>query len=83
MLALYEILGTRGHVVTQVVEAKFVVGPESNVCIVGRTSLRGVGLMLVNAVHTETMEHIERSHPLGVTLCEIIVHRYDVYAIPC
>ena len=39
--------------------------------------------MLVNAVYTETMEHIERSHPLGVTLCEIIVHRYDVYAIPC
>ena len=27
------------------------------------------------------MEHIERSHPLGVTLGEIVVHGYDMYTI--
>ena len=29
------------------------------------------------------MEHIERTHPLGVTLGQIVVHRDDVYTIAC
>ena len=29
------------------------------------------------------MEHIERSHPLRVTLSQIVVHGYYVYTITC
>ena len=37
--------------------------------------------MLVNAVYGESVEHIERSHPLGVTLGQIVVDGYHVDAI--
>ena len=37
--------------------------------------------MLVDAVYTETVEHIERAHPFGVTLGQIVVDRHHVNTI--
>jgi hypothetical protein len=37
--------------------------------------------VLVDAVYTEAMEHIEGTHPLRVTLGEVIIHRHDVDTI--
>ena len=39
--------------------------------------------MLVDAVDAQSVEHVERSHPLGVTLGQIVVDRYHVDAISC
>ena len=37
--------------------------------------------MLVDAVYAQAVEHVERSHPLGVTLGQVVVHGYDVYTV--
>ena len=37
--------------------------------------------MLVNAVHGESVEHIEGTHPLGVTLSQIVVDGHHVNTI--
>ena len=39
--------------------------------------------MLVDTVNGESVEHIERSHPLGVALGQIVVDGDHVYAVAC
>ena len=78
--ALHEVEGAGGHVVAQVVEAEFVVGAEGDVGQVGLPSFLGVGAVLVDAVHAEAVEHVEGSHPFGVALGEVVVHRDHVHA---
>ena len=39
--------------------------------------------MLVDAVYRKTVKHVERSHPLRVTLGKVVVYSNDVYAIAC
>ena len=81
MGALHEVFGTDGHIVAQVVEAKFIVRTKGNVGTIGTTTSFAVGPMLVDAVYTETVEHIERAHPFGVTLGQVVVDRHHVNTI--
>ena len=37
--------------------------------------------MLVDTVDAQTMEHIERAHPLGVTLGQVVVDGHHVNTI--
>ena len=79
MLALYKVGGTHGHVVTKVVKTKFVVSTKSNVAIVCTTASFTVGLVLVDAVHAQPMELIERSHPFRVTFGEVVIDSHHVH----
>ena len=81
VLALHEVFRTDGHVVAQVIETEFVVGTEGDVGQVGTAAGIGVGLVFVDAVHAQAMEHVERSHPLGVTLGQVVVHCHYMYAV--
>ena len=81
MFTLHHVIGGHGHVVAQIVEAEFVVRSEGYVAVVGRAALGSVGLMLVYAVNCGAVEHIERSHPFGVTLGEVVVDGHHVYAL--
>ncbi len=81
VLALHEVLGRRGHVVAQVVEAVFVVRAEGDVGHVGASAGVGVGLRVVDAGHRQTVELIHRAHPLGVALGQVVVDRHQVHAL--
>ena len=83
MLALYQVARVGGHIITQVVETKLIVGTEGDVCHICLAALVGVRTMLVDTIYRETVEHIERSHPLRVTLSQVVVHGYYVYTITC
>ena len=83
MLALYKVLGLHGHVVAQVVETEFVVGSEGDVGIICRTAFSAVGAVLVDAVHTQAVELVERSHPFRVTFGQIVVDSHHMYATAC
>ena len=77
-------VGWRGsHVVAQVVETELVVGTKGDVSLISTATRLAVGLVLVDAVDAESMEHVERSHPLGVTLGQIVVDGDDVDAVAC
>ncbi len=81
VLPLHEVRHPRGHVVTQVVEAELVVRTEGDVAVIGALALVGIGLVLVDAVHAEAVELVQRAHPLGVTLTQVIVHGDHVHAL--
>ena len=69
------------HIVAQVVEAEFVVGTERDVCQICLAACVGVRLVTVDAIYAQTVEHIKRTHPFGVTFCQIVVHCYHVHAV--
>ena len=81
MLALHEVGRRDSHVVAKVVEAEFIVRTECDVCHVSLAALWRVRTVLVNTVDRETIEHIERAHPLRVALCEVVVDGYDMNAV--
>ena len=83
MLALHQLLWTHGHVVAEVVKPKLVVRPKRHVAFVRLTSRLAVGLVLVDAVDGESVEFIERAHPLGVATGEVVVHRHHVHPASC
>ena len=81
MLALYQVFGADSHVVTQVVETEFVVRTERDVCQVCLTACVGVRLMTVDTIYAQSVEHIKRSHPFGVTFGEVIIHGNHVHTV--
>ena len=83
MLALYEVLHARGHVVTEIVETEFIVRTESHIALIRPSASVAVRLMLVNAIHGKSMEHVQRSHPLGVSFGEVVVHGHHVDTLSC
>ena len=80
---LYKVAWLCSHVVAQVVETELVVCTECNVGQICLAALVRVGTVLVNAVNAQTVEHVERPHPLRVTLCKVVVHCNHVYTVAC
>ena len=83
MLALYKIFRADSHIITQVVETKFVIGTECDICHVSTATCFRIRLMLIDTVYTQAMEHIERAHPFRVTLSQIVIDCNHVYTITC
>ena len=83
MLALYQIFRVNRHVIPQIVETEFIIRSESNICLISLPSLRGIRLRLVNTINRQPVEHVKRSHPLGVTFCQVIIDRNHVYPPTC
>ncbi len=73
VFALHHVVRAHCHVVAQVVEAEFVVGAEGDVAVICGAALVGVGLVLVDAVDSRAVEHVERAHPFAVALGEVVV----------
>ena len=71
--ALHQLFGVAAHVVAQVVKAELVVGAVGDVAVVGGFALGAVGLVLVDAVDRQAVELKEHTHPLGVTLGQVVV----------
>ncbi len=81
MTSLNAILQTVDHVVAQVVETEFVVGPVRDVALVDGSPFGGPGLGGVEAADGQAEELEHRAHPLGVTPRQIVVHRDQVSAL--
>ena len=77
---LHHVLRVTRHVVTQVVEAELVVGTVGDVGVVCGAAFCRVRLVLVDAVDSQTEEVVQRSHPLRVTLCQVIVDGHHMHA---
>ena len=81
MRTLHKVVGCGSHIVAQIVEAKLVVSTESDVCFIRLATLQSVRLVLIDAIHRQAVEHIQRTHPLGVALCEVVVDGHHVNTI--
>ena len=81
MSALNEVERANRHVITQIIEAELVVRTESDITGISLAAVVRVGFVLVDTIDTQAMEHIERSHPFGVTAREVIVHGHDMHTL--
>ena len=81
MSALHEVERANRHVITQIIEAELIVRTESDVTGISLAAVVRVGFVLVDTIDTQAMEHIERSHPFGVTAREVIVHGHDMHTL--
>ena len=81
MSALYEIERRDCHVITQVVKTELVVRTEGNIAGIGFTTLVGVRAVLVDTIHRQAEEHINRSVPFAITFRQIIVDGHYVYTL--
>ena len=79
--ALHQLLLVNCHVVTQVIEAQFVVGAVGNIGIIGHTALGGghAGNHQADG-QTHVAEHL--AHPLALVLCQIVVDGDNVDTRP-
>ncbi len=77
--ALEAVAHLHRHVVAQVIEAEFVVGPIGDVCGVGRL-LFGVRHLGQDHPHRQAEELVDLPHPLRVAAREVVVDRDDVHA---
>ena len=78
---LHQVFGRVRHVVAQIVETELVVCTKRNVGHVCLAAFGRVGAMLVDAIYRQTVKLVERTHPLGVALGKVIVHRNNVYTV--
>ena len=83
MLALHQVAHRHRHVVAEVVETELVVCTECDVACICLAARLAVRLVLVDAVYRETMEHVERSHPLRVSLREVVVDCDYMHSLAC
>ena len=81
MCALHKVLGRGCHIITQVVETKLVVRTESDVGIICCTAFGRIGLCLIDTCHRQAVEHVERTHPLRVTLGKVVVDGYHMHSV--
>src|SRR5699024_9893929 len=70
--SLYKLFLVDYHVVTKVIKSQLVIGHIGDVASVSRTSLLRLHIVQYHA-HGKTQEFMNLTHPLGVTLCQIVV----------
>ena len=76
-LSLYELLFVDHHVVTQVIETKFVVGDVGDIACVLLAAL--IVLHIVqNDTDGQTEESVDFAHPLSISVCQVIVDGNNV-----
>ena len=80
-VALDLILLREGHVIAEVVEAKFVIGAVGDVGEVGRPLFRPI-LARTHDAHGQAQRLVHRGHPGRIPLREVVVYGHDVNAAP-
>ena len=79
VFSLHQFVRVSCHIVTQVVETEFVVGAVGDVGVVGGASGVAVGLVLVDAIHLQSVELEEHPHPFRVAFGKVVVHGHQVH----
>ena len=76
-LTLYKLLLINNHVVTQVIKAQLIIGDIGNITSICCTSLLRLHV-IQNHANSQAKKLMNLTHPLGITLCQIIVNCYNV-----
>src|SRR6187399_1569219 len=80
VFTLHHLFRGMDHVITEVVEAEFVIGTIGNIGQVRFATGFAVGFMLVDTVHRKTQPFEDGAIPFGVTTGEVVVDRHDMNA---
>jgi hypothetical protein len=62
------------HIITEVIESKFVIGAIGNIGIIGFSALFAVGLVFINTIYGEAQPFKNGSVPLTVAAGQVIIY---------
>ncbi len=65
------------HVITQIIKSQLIIGNISNITLVCRLSLLG-GHVVQNDTNLQSQEFVYLTHPLRITLCQIVIDGNDM-----
>ncbi len=68
------------HIVPQIIKSQFVVGGIGDIAVIRLSSLIVVHIV-ENHAHGQAQKLMNLSHPLRITLCQIVIHRNDMHAL--
>ncbi len=80
MTTLYTPIGTRDHIVAQIIKAKFRIRAIGNIGLIG-WDLFGRAHAVLNKANLHPHELIDATHPLRVACGQVIVYRNNVHVI--
>ena len=80
MASLYTLFRIHYHIVTQIVEAHFVICTESDIGVIGFFSFL-VCFFVDNQTDFKAHKSVKFAHPFGVTLCKVVVDRNNVNSV--
>ncbi len=76
-LSLYQLLFINNHVITEIIKSKLIIRSIGNITVIGFSSL-----IIVHAVqdttHCQPKKLMDLSHPLRITLRQIVIDRNDM-----
>ena len=78
--SLHLLLFIKHHVVSQIIEAHFVVGAVGDIAVVCLLALR-VCFFVNDKACAETEKTVKLAHPFAVALCKVIVYGNDMHAL--
>ena len=76
--ALNHLVNIYYHIVTQIVEAKFIIGTVGNICHVSSATFMGIHIVN-NQANGQAQSFIDSAHIFAVAFCQVIVYGYNVY----
>ena len=80
--ALYQLFLVNDHVISQIIKSEFVICYVSNVAVISSTTFFFVHTVQYYA-NCQSQKFMYLSHPLWVTLCQIVIDRNDMYTFSC
>ena len=81
MSALYLVFLINNHIITKIIKTEFIVGTVGYIGIVSG-SLILVGHSVNYKTYRKPHKAVKLSHPFGISLCKVIVYRYNMNALP-
>ena len=78
--SLYQLFFINYHVVTQIIKSQLIISHIGDVTGISRPSFIIFHTVEHNA-HGQSQEFMNPSHPLGITVRQVVVDRYNIYAL--
>src|SRR5699024_11774643 len=79
-ISLYQLFFIDYHIVTKVIESQLIIGYISDIA-----GILGSSLVILHRVqhhaYSKSQKLMNLSHPLSVTVCQVIVDGYNVYTL--
>ena len=78
---LHQFFRVAAHIVAQVIETELVVRSVGNIAVIGVLALVAVWFVFVDTIDGQAVELEKHTHPLGVALSQVVVHRDHMHPL--
>ena len=81
MFALNHFFRRMHHIVTQIIETKFIISAINYIASISLSAIFAIRLMLINTIYGKPKPFKQSTIPFTITASEIVIHRYNMNAM--